>query len=416
MTTTPEAPHEPVRGEDLYGPDFHADPFSVFDRLRTSHPLFWDEVGEAWWLTRYQDVLDAITNVERFSSRYKARQTQPVFGPNITQMEGAEHASRRRVVAPTLVGNALEPVERIVAKIAEDLISRLPPSGEFDLVRDYTSRIPINTIAAMLGLPSIDYDRFHSWYRRMFKGICSREDRPDGRRAQKELGSHIAEIVEDRRKNPRDDIISRIVTASADADNHPYTNEDIQGFVSHLLTAGGETTDSGMANMWSNLFDHSDQLQAVRADPALFDTAFSETLRHDPPVATIGREVLQPLDLYGQRLWPGENVHLSLLSANNDPDVFASPREFNIFRSDLHFARELRNPTRLVNADRHGHLAFGAGEHFCIGYQLARLEVTTAARLLNEALPTLRPANDRPRELVLTPIVRAVRTFPVRAD
>ncbi|GIU93383.1 MAG: hypothetical protein KatS3mg011_2289 [Acidimicrobiia bacterium] len=168
---------------------------------------------------------------------------------------------------------------------------------------------------------------------------------------------------------------------------------DLAAFVSLLLTAGGETTDKVLSNLWHNLLTNPEQLELVRAEPVLLDHAFAETMRFSPPLVYLGREVVEPIELHGVTIPAGAELRLGVGSANRDETVFTNPDRFDLTRTDLHKGLEHRS---ISYTDGAGHLSFGAGPHFCLGYALARLEVTVASRMLLERFPRLALAEDPP--------------------
>ena len=181
--------------------------------------------------------------------------------------------------------------------------------------------------------------------------------------------------------------------------------------MSLLLTAGGETTDKAIANQWRNLLAAPDQLAAIVDDPALLDRAFDETMRHSPSLVYLGREAAMDVDWHGERIPAGSEVRLAVGSANHDETVFADPDRFDIFRADLHHGLEHRSASY---ADGAGHVAFGAGAHFCLGYALARLETTSASRALVERFGTLESVGELPPLRVHGPS-RSTAALKVRA-
>ena len=178
-----------------------------------------------------------------------------------------------------------------------------------------------------------------------------------------------------------------------------------------MLVAGGETTDKAIANLWWNLLRVPEALAEVTADPALLDAAFTETMRRDGPVLYEARDVTRDVEWYGTTVPAGSVVRACLGSANSDETVFDDPRTFTLHRSDLHLGKELRNGGPYPN-DLAGHLGFGLGKHFCLGYELARAEAVLGSQRLLETLPNVRPAGELP-PFVMIRSFRAAQTLPV---
>lgn len=370
-----------VTTEALYSTAHLADPYPLWERMRNDAPVFFDERQQTWVLTRYHDCVEAFANHTDFSNRLYGKTLGVVFGPTMLDKDGHEHVVHRRIVAPEFVGKRFQPYYEAIDRNARALIENFPTSGPVDLVDAFSTRLPVNVIVDMLGMDQRDHDRFHDWYTTMMAGLVrfSPERQQLGIEAHQCLADHVAPIIDDRRGCPADDLISKIVHAEADGQH--LTDVEIQAFVSLLLVAGGETTDKGIANMWTQLLSHPDQLDAVLDDHALFDAAFSEMMRHSPPVLGQLRYAVNDVEFSGVTIPAGSAVHLQLASANCDETVFAEPRSFRIDRDDLHLGLERKSGHR-GDDGRHGHLGFGLGKHFCLGYEMARVEAVMGSKLL----------------------------------
>jgi pulcherriminic acid synthase len=252
---------------------------------------------------------------------------------------------------------------------------------------------------------------YHEWYRAMMDGLghATPDQREAGIAAHRALAAVAEPIVAARMAHPGDDFISKIV--HAEVDGHRMSMAEVQAFISLLLTAGGETTDKSIGNLWANLLTHPDQLEAVRADPALWEHAFSETMRHSFPVLGQVRTAIADIELHGVTIPTGSLVQLSIGSANNDETVFADPRRFDIRRGDLWMAKELRRG--YDDGERFGHLGFGLGKHFCLGYEMARVEAVIGSQLLLDVLPDLRLAPGFVPEMRIEGATRSVPSLPV---
>jgi pulcherriminic acid synthase len=334
-----------------------------------------------------------------------------VFGPTMLQYDGREHVVRRTIIAPELVGKRLDGYRVLIERNAEKLIARMRDragrDGEVDLVADFCTWLPVQVICDMLGLPEQDMPFFHDCYQKMMAGLSAYQPalRDAGIAAAQAFKRYCAPVVEERKRNPGHDFISRILTSEVDGEQ--LSNEEVEAFLALLLTAGGETTDKAMSGMWACLLADEDQLAQVKADPELLDPAFGETMRHSFPILGQQRFSIVDVEVAGVTIPAGSNVNISIGSANNDPDVFHEPRRFDLNRPDLWRAKELRRG--YDDGTTFGHLGFGLGKHFCPGYEMARLEAVVAGQYLLDAFPDIRlaPGAD------VHPVIRGSTRAPI---
>ena len=378
----------PLKPDVLYSPEFGANPEPVWRRLRHDHPCFHDTVRGAYVLTRYADVAAAFADHETFSAAPYENLTGAVVGPTLISRDDHGHVLRRSIVAPEFAGKRLAQYQAAIEQCANDLIDRFAGEHRVDLIRQFTRRLPVDVIAVILGMTG-DGDRFRDWVTTMIRGLDPALHH-EGRRAHAEFCAHIAPALEGVDDPARTDLIARI--ARAEVEGERLSHEEIVAFCGLLFIAGGETTDKAMGNMWWNLLHHRDQLDAVLADPQLWDSAFSETMRRTGPVVNEDRRTTREVVLHGVTIPAGALVIACIGAANLDETVFADPERFDLFRTDLHLGRELRNGGS-TEPGRSGHLGFGLGKHFCIGYELARTESIVGSRLLAErcGVPELAP-------------------------
>ena len=384
-----------VTAEMLHSKEHLTDPYPLWEQMRHEQPVFFDEITKTWVLTRYSDCVEAFANYEDFSNRLYGKTLGVVFGPTMLDKDGSEHVVHRRIVAPEFVGKRFEPYYEAIDRNSLQLINNFPSGSIVDLVDAFTTRLPVNVIVDMLGMDQDDHDRFHTWYTTMMAGLArfNSEKQKMGVLAHEELAEYVEPIIEDRKLCPMDDLISKIV--HAEASGQRLTMSEIQAFISLLLVAGGETTDKGIANMWTQLLLHPDQLADVLDNYDLFDSAFSEMMRHSPPVLGQLRYSVNEVTFSGVTIPPDQTVYIQLASANNDETIFRNPREFNIRRNDLHLSKE-RKGGHHGDEGRYGHLGFGLGKHFCLGYEMARLEAVIGSAHLSDFMknPRLAPGAD----------------------
>ncbi|MFN0095533.1 MAG: cytochrome P450 [Dehalococcoidia bacterium] len=424
MSASPisEASFDPAM---LQTPEFHREPWEVFRYLRDHHPVWKNPTTNSWLVTRYDDVVAGFKDHARLSSTIMEQSHNVVFGPSLTAMDGDEHTQKRNIVAPEFVGQKLaaflpvveqnthDLIEKFAPRAAEELIGSFAKDGEVDLVDAFSTRLPANVIIDALGLPKRDHDFFHACFSGFIAGLG-----PDPVRRQRaielnrQFHAYIDPYVEERMRAPGEDLISKL--CAAEVDGQKLSAYDIKSFASLLLTAGGETTDKAIANLWWLLLNHPEQFEQVKADPDLFDNAFTETMRHSGPVGGEPRNSLTDFEWHGQQIRRGDFVQVSMHSANRDERVFRDPDRFDIHRADLWMGKEVRVGTR--EDGRASHVGFGLGKHFCVGYQLARMEAVTGSKRLLEALknPRIKPGEDP--QIGDGMAMRSVKRLPVVWD
>jgi pulcherriminic acid synthase len=275
------------RVPDILSPEFAATPYPAYRVMRESAPLIWHEPTQSYIISRYEDVQRAFKDKESvFTTDNYDWQIEPVHGKTILQLSGREHAVRRALVAPAFRGSELqEKFLPVIEHNARELIDTFRDVGSAELVGQFATRFPVNVIADMLGLDKADHEKFHGWYTSVIDFLGNLSGDPEvaaaGERTRAELAAYMIPIIRQRRDNLGDDLLSSL--CAAEVDGVRMSDEDIKAFCSLLLAAGGETTDKAIASIFGNLLTHPEQLAAVRADRALIDRAFAETLRYTRP-------------------------------------------------------------------------------------------------------------------------------------
>jgi pulcherriminic acid synthase len=376
---------------DILSPEFAQDPYPLCDELRENHPVTYHEATQSWIISRHEDISAAFKE-SSYTTRNYEWQLEPVHGRTILQMEGREHSVHRNLIAPAFRGGELQTkFLPVIEKNAADLIATFAMAGEVDLVQQFTIRFPINVIVDMLGLDKSDHERFQVWYHSIMAFLSNLTADPDvaaqGLQTKEELATYMMPIIAERRANPGEDLLSTLCTAEVDGEK--MTDEIIKAFVSLLLVAGGETTDKAMANMFMNLIENPDQMQAVRNDRALIANAFAETLRFTPPVLMVMRQPAEDVEIRGVTIPAGATITCLVPSANRDPRVFSNPNRFDIFRDDL--------PVDKAFTAAASHTSFALGRHFCIGAMLSKAEVEAGANRLLDAMRDIQFAGDAPQ-------------------
>ena len=354
------------------------DPYPEFVELREHSPVLRQEsifegAQPSYVVYRHADVMRVLRDGEAFSSAVIAEGMGEVWGRKIiVGMDEPEH-HRHRALVSTAFGprTVARWEESLVGRVVDELIDEFVDRGRVNLVSDYTFSFPAQVIAGVLGLPEEDYRQFQAWAVGIIN-VSRNWDR--GVQCSRELRDYLARIVEERRRDPRDDLVTDLVTAELDGEN--LDEEEIFSFLRMLLPAGIETTYRSSGNLLYLLLTHPEQLEAVQADRALIPQAIEEGLRYESPVLLTVRVTTKETALSGVEISPGTVVSAVLGSANRDPSAYHNPETFDI----------LRKPER--------HVSFGTGPHVCLGMHLARMETRVALNTLFDRLPNLRLDQD----------------------
>jgi len=380
---------------DILSPEHARDPYETYRILLEDYPVLYHPGTQSWIVSRHEDVSELFRNKLVTSDNY-AWQLEPVHGRTILQMEGREHTAHRRLLTPFFHGTGLDRFRPTIARTAQSLAEPVfereaaavrageRDRGEADIAYEFTRMYPISVIVEMLDLPQDEHEKFERWYVSIMEFLTNLDGAPGpieaGLRTRRELAEYLLPIIAKRREGDGDDLIS--LFCRAEVDGEKLTDDDIRGFISLTLTAGGETTDRAISSLFSNLLQNPDQLAAVYEDHALIDDAFAETLRHSPMVHMVMRQATEDLELQGASIPAGATITCMLGAANRDPRKFADPDRFDIFRTDNDTERAFR-----ASAD---HVTFADGRHFCVGAMLARTEVQVGAGLLLDHMKDLR--------------------------
>lgn len=355
----------------------------VMAELRTGCPVARLSSGYLY-LARHEDVARALRDggarVKAYSHAGKNRADGVVVPEDeqlLAEMEGPRHTRLRRLLQTALHPRLVAGAEPYVRALCNDLLDRIfAVEGEVDLVEAYAIPIPCKVLAHVLGLPEEDHERFRRWSDEVLAGTypaLNRTERGDGLHGgHPEFAAYIDAISEDRARNPRDDLFTRLVETEVDGERLSTTERRV--LIALLLIAGNETTSNLIANALHRLAEDPDAARRLRDDPSLVPTAVEESLRLDPPTLMQGRRtVAATMTAGGEPIAAGERVVLGLASANRDERVFEEPDRFRVDRP---------------NADEH--VSFGGGAHFCPGAPLARLEARVAVAVFLERVDELR--------------------------
>lgn len=344
---------------------------------------------------RHEDIQTMLRDDETFSSRAVIQIFGDVLGHGVMLgMDEPIHGRLRSLVTKAFTQKALARWEdEIVGRIGNELIDGFAADGDTDLVKTFTFPYPSRIIAALLGLPEKDFPQFQRWSISMLSYTVYPER---GLEASKALVDYFTPILEARRAEPREDLISSL--AAAEIDGQKLEDEDIYSFIRLLLPAGVETTYRSLGTLLFALLTHPDQLDAIRADRSLIPQAIEEAVRWDAPLLNITRVATRDTELAGVPIPQGSSVMPMLGAANRQEDRYVNPDQFDIFR-------QAKVP-----------ISWGYGVHVCLGMHLARLEMRTAINLLLDRLPNLRLDPDGHDPHIRGMVFRSPSSLPVLFD
>lgn len=377
-------------------PEELADPYRTFALSRREAPVFYSEFFHGWVVTSHDLIVELLPNTETFSNaasigsadvpaevKHRLPGGYPWAYPSLENNDPPSHTRIRKLANVGFKPTAIAAKEPSVRRIADRLIDRFADRGEADFVAAFANKLPGLVMCDILGVPDDDADDVVRWSDdtliMMDPNIDSAE-RVRLANGQADFHAFCEDFIADRRANPRDDVMSRLIYATVEGEP-ALTNTELISTFSHFLIGGNETTRRllGLMVLW--LLDHPDQLDAVKQDPTLTKRTVEETLRYTSPVKGLFRNTTRDAELGGVTIPAEQVVVVMWAAANRDETKFARPDEFDIFR-----------------ADAQQHLAFSRYAHFCIGAPLARLEGRVALQRLLARLPGLRRANDDPLE------------------
>lgn len=351
-TIVHRTPDHPVRdGVEVMNPAFHAEPFEHYRWMRANAPVYWDDVTGLWALTRHADIAHVEANHETYCSVKGSRPESSV--PSMINLDPPEHTRRRRIVSSGFTPRRVAAHEDFLRQTVVGLMDRVADQGRCDFVNDVAKSIPLQMIAKLMGLPAADEDKLLHWSDLFATG--GPEIRSQVEAAVMEWVEYIVGHLQTRTDPEAEDLISLLIHSDGD----PLSTEDLIYETMLILVGGDETTRHVMSGGLEALLLHPDQLAVLQADRSLLPNAIEEMLRWVTPVRNMNRTATVDVRLGDQPILAGDRLLLLYQAGNRDPEVFADPDRFDITRPE---AKD--------------HLAFGAnGRHYCLGAQLARLEL-----------------------------------------
>jgi len=343
---------------DLFSDDIRRNPYPLYAQIRSLSPIFKiPPPFDAWGIFDYDGVKRVLSDAENFSSRVPAPRNWFIF------FDAPRHTKLRAIISkaftPRMIGNLETFIRNLSRQLLDEAFSR--NKGEFDLATAYSIPFPMKVISHMIGIPTADWAQFKSWSDTILKMSYARGGGPESRRFVDDfvaitvvMNDYLSAMIAERKKTPRDDLLTKLIEAEVDGEH--LTQEEILGFFQLLVVGGQETTTNLINNAIICFLDNPTQLSLLRSNMNLLESAIEEVLRYRSPLQWIMRTPTREIQMHGQTLLPGQLILPLIGSANRDPKHFDRPEEFDI----------TRHPNN--------HIAFGHGQHFCLGAPLSRLE------------------------------------------
>ena len=355
---------------DLYSPQIDSNPFPHYERLREEHPCYWSESAGLWILSRYEDISRAAQDWETFSSSQGnlIDEIPGRAGATLGTTDPPRHDRLRALSMAAFSRKNLANLTEPALAIADAALDKIIARGAFDFVEDYSSQITVGLLFKTMGLPQLD----HGEIRRKVILAVSTDKAAKGRTQEhldafKFLSDFISAEVAKRRADPRDDLITHLAEAEIDGDR--LSEREVVLTSATFVMAGVESLSSFMSMLALNLHDYPDARRRIVADPSLLAPAIEESLRFNTSAQRFKRVVARETQLHGKTLRVGDKIVLAYGSGNRDWRKFRNPDVYDIERRPQ------------------GHLGFGAGKHFCLGSQMARMVTEASMRRFLERAP-----------------------------
>lgn len=370
---------------DFLDPAIIDDPYPHYQNWRDNHPIWWAEDVQAWVLSRYDDVRVILKDAALFSSNSMGEMDEQAMALPLLTDDPPRHTKLRAIVNKAFTSRTLADMEADVAQLVTQMLDDLAGKTVLDISKEFTTPLPVYIIARLMGIPETRAEDFKRWSDALTgTGEATKlEDRmPD----ILEMAAYFQSLIPDRRANPGDDLISKVVHAEVDGSG--LSDEDIVGFNILLLIAGNETTTNLLSNLLNHLARHPNDWNELRDNPDKIDAAIEEILRFDAPVHWVNRKATSDTEFHGQQVKAGDTVYAVMGSANRDEDHYEDASTFRLDRG------------------RSNHHSFGHGIHFCIGAPLGRMEARYALQELFKRYKSVQHANSADNERTHSTMLR----------
>jgi cytochrome P450 len=367
-------------GETITLEELERDPYPIYARLRDEEPVAWVPAVELRLVTRFDDVRHVDLTPEIFTAATDPSTLNRTMGVSMLGMEGPEQQRIRRVLEPPFRPHDVEErTQGMIPKLAHELIDGFEGRGECDLFTEFADPMSVRSLRFMLGLDEVPWQDILRWNRGLMPGLANFEGNPDKQapadRASAQLSGAIERVLDRLEDEPDGSVLSWMLRRAGD---EAPTRDEIVANTKLMLSGGLQEPRDLIALTVYALGTHPEQLEEVRAEPSLVKRAVEETLRWAGPVGTSTRQTTRATELASVELPEGALIGAVLSSANRDPSRFPDPDRFDVHRMDG------------------AHLAFGAGNHFCLGAWFGRHLTRASLEILLDRLPNLRLDPDRP--------------------
>jgi len=399
----------PLHDVDTMDPQFLQNPHPFYARLRSEAPVIRDPKTGIIFVNTYDLVKEVCAKPKVFSNKFgeqlksgAATEQDPeevaiqeqgwIIKDTMLTADPPEHTRYRKLCMKAFSYKRVLQMGEYVADLVHQLLDELPTSGALEFKSGFANKLPMFVIADSLGVPREHFDKFEQWSNAFIvqlSGVADKEQRLWAARTVVEFQQYFVNVIEEKRANPTEDVISDLVHAdlSEEGDNRKMEYDELLSILQQLLVAGNETTAHTLTAGLYYLLKHPEQMEALRADPSLVDNFVEETLRYLSPTNNMWRVALEDIEIGGVSVRKNDLLLIRFGSGNRDEGKFDSPDNFDLTR---HNAKE--------------HLAFGAGIHTCIGAQLARKELQIAFPILLERLKII-TINPSQGDLIYLPSV-----------
>jgi len=350
---------------DPSDPSFQDHIYEIYRSLRDDAPLYHNPERDWWALSRFEDVLEAANDPETFSSENTSIATGLL--PNVQSVDPPYHDQLRSLVTTAFTRSRMAAMEPRIREIARELIDRFASAGKCDLMLDYARHLPSLVIGEMIGVPEDRREIFLECTEAMVSIDPKQTQARQNTQAAARIYQEFATLLEERKREPRDDLMSALI--DAEFDGRRLSQEELLGFCFVLIVAGNDTTTNLIANASVLLARHPEQRRLLALAPERMEAAIDELVRYDSPAQALPRLATRDVTLHGRTIPKGAEVKLVWGSANHDEREFEDPERLDIDRV----------MTR--------HLGFGHGTHYCLGAKLARLEARVGLQELLAHFP-----------------------------